>query len=55
MNGLYEAPGGIIPTVDDIRNGITTNTNKGTYETIILALKTLQPLKKAPKKSVSSK
>lgn len=31
MNGVYPAPGGITPTVDDKRNGITTDSNKGTY------------------------
>lgn len=41
-NGVYIAPGGIFPTVDDKRNGIIDDSNKGSY-TMIQALDTPAP------------
>lgn len=42
-NGLYIAPGGIFPTVDDIRAGIVNDSNKGIYSPV-QALVILDPI-----------
>lgn len=41
-NGVYFAPGGIFPTVDDKRNGIIDDSNKGSYG-MVQALNTPAP------------
>lgn len=56
-NGVYPAPGGLFPTLDDIRAGITTDSNKGSYSMVaptLLVAKGSEPVSEEPKASTPS-